>query len=384
MRACEAGVTYRQQSLRIGVTHFVQSRLSHCAASGHLQPSRLEAQTLHSYTFNESRDGLSSRTMLASSSSAFNFAMPASDAVPATGDTVHVMEPYEPPACSIILIMSQIMWGLIVTGKKTLLIKSRSLKPKRYLIGCAGEIWGSFEIGSVQEILTDSHWRALQPTHCWYVARRPYKKTYALNFDNVESFTTSLRYAKKRGQNTMAKYRPASDVPFSPCETVRHIVSAPLVPSLMCEPMRVIEPYMPTASRRPPILEMKRDAWNLIVEGKKTLEINRRPLRKSRYHVGRRGELWGTVVVGPVLVLRNDKEWCALSSLHCWKQARRPYKNTYALMLCNIEAFTTPIAHKKLHGEALMPCAAQKKHCQRTSTSTRALSFKSQDEDLNT
>ena len=244
MRACEAGVTYRQQSLRIGVTHFVQSRLSHCAASGHLQPSRLEAQTLHSYTFNESRDGLSSRTMLASSSSAFNFAMPASDAVPATGDTVHVMEPYEPPACSIILIMSRFSWDLIIAGEKSLLIRSKSLKPKRYLIGRAGEIWGTLVIGTVFEIKTDVNWRALQSSHCWYVAKRPYKKTYALTLGNFESFTTSLGYATRRGQNIMAKYRPAPLVPCSTCEPVHVIEAAPVVPCLTCEPVRVMEPYI--------------------------------------------------------------------------------------------------------------------------------------------
>ena len=191
----------------------------------------------------------------------------------------------------------------------------------------------------------------------------------------------------------MAKYRPASDVPSSPCETVRHIKSAPLVPSLKCEPMRVREPYMPPASSRPPILVMRRVSWDLIVEGKKTLEIKDRPLKPKRYHVGRGGELWGTVVVGPVLVLRTNKEWRALFPMHCWNVEKRPYTNTYALMLCNIESFTTSIGRKKLHGEVQKPCAAQKKRCQRTGTSTRALSFKltmrehtnmPQDEDLNT
>ena len=60
----------------------------------------------------------------------------------------------------MILIMSRFMWDLIIAGEKTLLIKSKSLKPKRYLIGRAGEIWGSFVIGSVFEIMNDVNWRA--------------------------------------------------------------------------------------------------------------------------------------------------------------------------------------------------------------------------------
>ena len=141
--------------------------------------------------------------------------------------------------------------------------------------------------------------------------------------------------------------------------------------------MHVIEPYMPPASSQPPILVMKRVSWDLIVAGKKTLEIKDKPLKPKRYHVGRGGELWGTVVVGPVLVLRTDKEWRALLPMHYWNVEKRPYTNTYALMLCNIESFTTSIGRKKPHGEVQQPCAAKKKRFQRTGISTRALSFES-------
>ena len=85
-------------------------------------------------------------------------------------------------------------------------------------------------------IQTDEEWRALLPSHCWHVDKRPYKKTYALTLGKVESFTTSLGYATKRGQNSMAKYRP------SPALDLR--VPAPVVPCLTCEPVRVMEPYI--------------------------------------------------------------------------------------------------------------------------------------------
>ena len=182
--------------------------------------------------------------MLASSSSALNFPVPASVAPRATRESVHVMEPYAPPACSIILIMSRFSWDLIIAGEKSLVIRSKPLKPKRYLIGRDGEIWGTLVVGPVFEIKTDVTWRALLPSHCWYVAKRPYKKTYALTLSNVESFTTSLGYATRRGQNNMAKYRPAPLVPCSTCEPVRVIESAPVVPCLTCEPVRVMEPYI--------------------------------------------------------------------------------------------------------------------------------------------
>ena len=126
--------------------------------------------------------------------------------------------------------------------------------------------------------------------------------------------------------------------------------SAPVVPCLICEPMRVIEPYVPPASSV--ILVMKRVSWDRIVAGKKTLEIKGKPLKPKRYPVGRGGELWGTLVVGPVLVIRTDEEWRALLPLHCWDVEKRPYKKTYALMLCKIESFTTSIRYATQRGQS--------------------------------
>ena len=83
-----------------------------------------------------------------------------------------------------------------------LLIRSRSLKPKRYLIGRAGEIWGSFVIGSVFEIMTDVNWRALQSSHCWYVGFRLFRYMRALlhvhqTDDNIHKWYAIMRLYTK-------------------------------------------------------------------------------------------------------------------------------------------------------------------------------------------
>ena len=125
----------------------------------------------------------------------------------ATCEPVRVMEPYAPPALSVILVMKRLSWDRIVAGEKTLEIKHKPLKPKRYLVGRGGEIWGTLVVGPVLVIQTDEEWRALLPSHCWHVDKRPYKKTYALTLGKIESFTTSIGYATPRGQPSITKYR---------------------------------------------------------------------------------------------------------------------------------------------------------------------------------
>ena len=118
------------------------------------------------------------------------------------------MEPYAPPPWSVILVMKRLAWDAIITGEKTLEIREQRLKSQRYLVGRHGKIWGSLVLEPGRVIQTDEEWRALLPSHCWHVDKRPYKQTYAMSLGKVESFTTSIGYATKRGQQSIAKYRP--------------------------------------------------------------------------------------------------------------------------------------------------------------------------------
>ena len=146
--------------------------------------------------------------MLASSSSALYLPEPAPVVRSATGESVSVMEPYTPPAQSVILLMKRLYWDRIIAGEKTLEIRPKLYKPKRYLVGGQGEIWGTFVLGPGQVIETDEEWRALLSSHCWHVDKRPYKKTYAMSLGKVEAFTTSIGYATRMGQQSIARYRP--------------------------------------------------------------------------------------------------------------------------------------------------------------------------------
>ena len=118
------------------------------------------------------------------------------------------MEPYAPPPWSVILVMKRLDWDAIIAGEKTLEIREQRLRSKRYLVGRQGKIWGSLVLEPGRVIQTDEEWRALLPSHCWHVDKRPYKQTYAMSLKQVESFTTSLGYAPMKGQRGIAKYRP--------------------------------------------------------------------------------------------------------------------------------------------------------------------------------
>ena len=94
----------------------------------------------------------------------------------ATGESVSVMEPYTPPAQSVILLMKRLYWDRIIAGEKTLEIRCKLYKPKRYFVGGRGEIWGTIVLGQGQVIETDDEWHTLagSKTRICDVYRRPY------------------------------------------------------------------------------------------------------------------------------------------------------------------------------------------------------------------
>ena len=83
------------------------------------------------------------------------------------------MEPYPPPAQSVILLMKRLYWDRIIAGEKTLEIRCKLYKPKSYFVAGRGEIWGTIVLGQGQVIETDGEWHALLSSHCWFVDKRP-------------------------------------------------------------------------------------------------------------------------------------------------------------------------------------------------------------------
>ena len=123
--------------------------------------------------------------------------------------TAQVVEPYEPFLHATVLLLERQYWDRIVKGEKTIEIRGRRLKSKRYHVGRRGEMWGTIVLGPGTRIETDEQWRALLPSHCWDVDRLPYAdKTWALPICEVQSFTRPIGYAMKSGQQGVAKYRP--------------------------------------------------------------------------------------------------------------------------------------------------------------------------------
>ena len=68
-------------------------------------------------------------------------------------------------------------------------------------------------------------------------------------------------------------------------------------------------------------------------------------------HVGRGGELWGTVTFGPALAIDTDAAWRELSSRHRVASATKPYKTTYGLPVIAVEIFKGVVGYKRKHGQ---------------------------------
>ena len=107
--------------------------------------------------------------------------------------------------------MKRVFWERIIVGEKTLEIRCKCFKPMKYFVGARGEIWGSIVLGQGQEIDSDDKWQTLISSHCWFVDKRPYKKTCAMPLQEVEVFTKSIAYATRRGQQSTARYRPLNN-----------------------------------------------------------------------------------------------------------------------------------------------------------------------------
>ena len=113
--------------------------------------------------------------------------------------------------------------------------------------------------------------------------------------------------------------------------------------------VRVIPPYEPPSWKV--ILLMRRNAWDAIITGEKTLEIREQRLKSQCYLVGRHGQIWGSLVLEPGQVIETDEEWRALLQCHGWHIDTRPYKKTYALPIKNVESFSSPLEYAPVKGQ---------------------------------
>ena len=100
-----------------------------------------------------------------------------------------------------------------------------------------------------------------------------------------------------------------------------------------------------------PILILQKMYWKSVISGEKTVEIRGRALQPMRRHVGRSGEIWGAMVLGPATRVRTVAAWKRLAPRHCWDIDHLPYKVTYAHPIFQVDVFDCPIRYKSLRGQ---------------------------------
>lgn len=115
---------------------------------------------------------------------------------------------FRPPAPGDrILILKQPWLDLILSGLKTLEIRSRRLARQTYFLGCRRYIYGSAVVSDAFVIDTPMQWRALLPQHRWDVAQQPFRMTWAHKLSRVARAQAPVPYMHPRGAIGIVLYR---------------------------------------------------------------------------------------------------------------------------------------------------------------------------------
>ena len=93
-----------------------------------------------------------------------------------------------------------------------------------------------------------------------------------------------------------------------------------------------------------------KDHWlNLILGGRKTLEIRGRALKAGKYWLGCRGVNRGEAMLGNAVPIPDEDTWDSLRERHRVESSFLPYKKTYGLPLTSVKK-VTPVPFKHTQG----------------------------------
>ena len=91
------------------------------------------------------------------------------------------------------------------------------------------------------------------------------------------------------------------------------------------------------------ILVLKWHWLQLILNDKKTMEIRGMALRRGRYFLGFKKNIYGSVEFGDAQRIVNLQQWSQLRSRHLVQRADLPYKKTCGLPILRVERFSEPV-----------------------------------------
>jgi hypothetical protein len=104
-----------------------------------------------------------------------------------------------------ILILKERWLGLILSGAKTMEIRSQKLRAGKYYLGYKEKIYGCVIIGLPVPITTIQQWQALYPCHLVNSSTLPYERTFGLPILSVHSLKGTYKHPK--GAIGIVKYR---------------------------------------------------------------------------------------------------------------------------------------------------------------------------------
>ena len=98
------------------------------------------------------------------------------------------------------------------------------------------------------------------------------------------------------------------------------------------------------------ILVLQRSWMDLILSGRKTIEVRGVRLRAGAYLIGCKSIAYGRVRFGKAFEVKDDAEWQALRQQHMVKSSTRPYRHTWALPIESVEIFEKTIQYQHPRG----------------------------------
>ena len=104
-----------------------------------------------------------------------------------------------------ILILKERWLDLILSGEKTMEIRSKRLRAGKYYLGYKEKIYGCVSTGVAVPITTVEEWRALYPRHLVNSSTLPYERTFGLPVLSVHSMEGTCKHPK--GAIGIAKHR---------------------------------------------------------------------------------------------------------------------------------------------------------------------------------
>ena len=99
---------------------------------------------------------------------------------------------------------------MILDGTKTSEVRGVNYRPGRYLLGCAGRIYGFMYLGNGRLIESDLEWERRRSSHRMPDNQPPYPKTYLFAIRRVHRMPVPIAFQHPRGAIGIVKFKRAA------------------------------------------------------------------------------------------------------------------------------------------------------------------------------